>query len=44
MVDGHGRQAEQAARRSARWTGKEPETDAIYGTLRGEHARLVTAD
>ena len=44
MVDGLGMLVEQAALSFARWTGKEPETDAIYGTLRGEHARLVTAD
>ena len=43
-VDGLGMLVEQAALSFARWTGKEPETDAIYGTLRGEHARLVTAD
>ena len=44
MVDGLGMLVEQAALSFARWTGKEPETDAIYGALRGEHARLVTAD
>lgn len=44
MVDVLGMLVEQAALSFARWTGKEPETDAIYGTLRGEHARLVTAD
>ena len=44
MVDGLGMLVEQAALSFARWTGVEPETDAIYGTLRGEHARLVTAD
>ena len=44
MVDGLGMLVEQAALSFARWTGKEPETDAIYGTLHGEHARLVTAD
>ena len=44
MVDGLGMLVEQAALSFARWTGVEPETDAIYGKLRGEHARLVTAD
>ena len=44
MVDGLGMLVEQAALSFARWTGTEPETDAIYGTLCGEHARLVTAD
>ena len=44
MVDGLGMLVEQAALSFARWNGVEPETDAIYGALRAEHAHLVTAD
>lgn len=44
VVDGLGMLVEQAAISFARWHGVEPETDAIYGMLRAEHARLVTAD
>ena len=44
MVDGLGMLVEQAALSFARWNAVEPETDAIYGALRAEHAHLVTAD
>ena len=44
MVDGLGMLVEQAALSFARWHGVTPETDAIYGELRAEHARLMTAD
>ena len=43
-IDGLGMLVEQAAISFARWHGVEPETDALYGELRAEHARLVTAD
>jgi shikimate dehydrogenase len=35
---------EQAAESFARWHGLMPDTDAIYGELRAEQAKLVTAD
>ncbi|WP_133000250.1 shikimate dehydrogenase [Luteimonas arsenica] len=44
VVDGLGMLVEQAALSFARWHGTAPETDAIYGELRAEHAHLVTAD
>lgn len=44
VVDGLGMLVEQAALSFARWHGVAPETDAIYGELRAEHAHLVTAD
>ena len=44
VVDGLGMLVEQAALSFARWHGVTPETDAIYGELRAEHAHLVTAD
>ena len=44
MVDGLGMLVEQAALSFARWNAVEPETDAIYGALRAEHAHMVTAD
>jgi len=44
VVDGLGMLVEQAALSFARWHGVTPETDAIYGELRAEHAHLVIAD
>lgn len=43
-IDGLGMLLEQAALSFALWHGVTPETDEIYGQLRAEHARLVTAD
>ena len=44
MVDGLGMLVEQAALSFARWTGKEPETEAVYAELRARNDALVTGD